>query len=305
MLSKSGQTLIDILRFELCHIPLPSDFEIADVKKLIMLSTQHDLQHLVYHAAEKNHLPEIDQIDEFNYDTAVFRYLRQSTELSDLETLFEQEHISFVPLKGVVMRQWYPEAWMRTCTDIDILIHGADLEHAAGLLQDHLQYKRKKTSGPHDVSLYSFDQTVHLELHYSLLEEGRMNDVVIRILNSVWNYVTPDSDGSSKGKMSDEMLYFYHISHMAKHFIKGGNCGIRYLMDLWLLNQHMKGGKEKLDKMLNEAGLLTFAQKMSEIAEGWFSPVQYTVDEQLEHYIIGSALHGSFFSKASYNYLVN
>ena len=40
----------------------------------------------------------------------------------------EKAQIPFVPLKGSVIRKYYPEAWMRTSSDIDVLVHKEDVE---------------------------------------------------------------------------------------------------------------------------------------------------------------------------------
>lgn len=52
----------------------------------------------------------------------------------------ESVEISFLPLKGSVLRQYYPEPWMRTSCDIDILVHENDLEKTTEYLVRDLGY---------------------------------------------------------------------------------------------------------------------------------------------------------------------
>ena len=95
---------------------------------------------------------------------------------------------------------------------------------------------------------------MHVELHYTLIEDHVMpkaNDV----LSEVWENSLPGPDGGRV--MTDEMFYFYHVAHMAKHFGNGG-CGIRPVLDLWLLNRKQGFTKDKRDALLSRGGLLDF-----------------------------------------------
>ena len=51
-------------------------------------------------------------------------------EYENLCSAFEKAQIPFLPLKGSVIRKYYPEAWMRTSCDIDILVHDEDVGRA-------------------------------------------------------------------------------------------------------------------------------------------------------------------------------
>ena len=56
--------------------------------------------------------------------------------------------------------------------------------------------------------------------------------------------------------MTDEMFYFYHIAHMAKHFEEGG-CGIRPFIDLWTLDNIKDVDHDKRDELLSRGNLNT------------------------------------------------
>ena len=58
---------------------------------------------------------------------------------------------------------------------------------------------------------------------------------------------------------------------MAKHFVKGGGCGIRSVLDLKILNERMLSLNDpKLNKMLAEGGLNKFATTMLALSDVWF-----------------------------------
>lgn len=53
---------------------------------------------------------------------AIFRHEGLVFEYGQICSVLEQAQIPFLPLKGSILRDYYPEAWMRTSCDIDILV---------------------------------------------------------------------------------------------------------------------------------------------------------------------------------------
>ena len=191
----------------------------------IKLASKHDIAHLIALGLLNNDLVADETKSQLQQITfrAVYRYEKLNYELQRVCEVFEKANIKFIPLKGAVIRQYYPESWMRTSCDIDVLVNEKDLKTAVSCLVDNLKYSGEKY-GSHDVSLFS-QNGVHIELHYNLLEDGRVNDSAM-ILADVWTTSCQCDTDSMRHEMSDEMFYFYHIVHMAKHFENGG-CGIR------------------------------------------------------------------------------
>ena len=148
--------------------------------------------------------------------------------------LFEDNAIEFIPLKGAVIRQYYPEPYMRTSCDIDILVHEEDLERAKNALVSALNYKSSEKISFHDISLFSLGG-IHLELHYNLKEKRQNLD---ELLGKVWDYAVNTKEGKYFKLQSPEFYIFYHIAHMANHFLRGG-CGIRTFIDLYFIEKHI------------------------------------------------------------------
>ena len=93
--------------------------------------------------------------------------------------------------------------------------------------------------------------------------------------------------------MSDEMYYFYHVAHMAKHFENGG-CGVRPFLDLWILNHRMEFDGEKRDALLQKGGLLKFAKSSERMSEVWFSGAESDdLSDRFAAYIFHSGAYGT------------
>ena len=270
-----------------------------DLKQLYTLSKKHDLAHLVGDALIRNRLLSDGGVKakfEKQMMTAVYRYERINYELNSLSETLNQSEIPFIPLKGSVLRQYYPEPWMRTSCDIDILVHDADLNRAVILLTEQLEY-RAESEQTHDIGMYS-PGGVHLELHYTLIESnvvGKADEV----LKAVWEQSLPGQDCHYRYVMSEEMFYYYHIAHMAKHFQNGG-CGIRPLLDLWILNHNIVYNTERLNALLEEGGLLTFAGTARQLAEVWFGNGGHnSVTEEMEKYILSGGVYGTMNNRVA------
>lgn len=259
--------------------------------ELITLSRKHDILHLLALGLKKNSLLAQDQpVLARSIYNAVYRQELLAGEFSRLCEALETAEIPFLPLKGSVIRQYYPEQWMRTSCDIDILIHEENLDNAIAFLCENYGYTFNK-KGAHDASMFSSNR-VHLELHYTLMEDD-VAQSASRILCDVWNATNVKDATSYWHEMTDEMFYFYHVSHMAKHLEQGG-CGIRPFIDLWILDHQEKKNTQKRDELLKKGNLLRFAQVAAKLSHVWFADAEMDeISQQMQDYILCGGVYGS------------
>lgn len=236
------------------------------LNEALKIAAKHDIAHLLALGLQKNTLiPAGNQSVEKCILGAVYRYERTEYEYKSVCRALEEAKIDFLPLKGSILRAYYPEPWMRTSCDIDILVHKESLDAAVAYLSEHLQYAMV-TRSAHDISLAGASG-IHVELHFDLVEEQVANNS-ISILSSVWEHASLREGYESFYEMSDAFFYFYHIAHMAKHFENGG-CGIRPLIDLWILDR-LEGVDTFLrNELLANGDLLKFANTVRALSEVW------------------------------------
>lgn len=235
-------------------------------RALYTLSKAHDLSHVIASALEKTPIIEdAELIEKFkkSMHLAVYRYRMQNAEYNDLSEVLEAAEIDYLPLKGSVIRSLYPTPWMRTSSDIDVLVRREDLTRAETILMTELEYERDSRSS-HDVVLVA-PSGVHVELHFDLVEDARLPSAAA-ILRSIFERAEPERKGLHRYVMRDEDFYFYHIAHMAKHFDNGG-CGIRPFIDLMLIGEQ---NTEKRKELLSYGELLRFAESSLLLSEYWF-----------------------------------
>lgn len=287
--------LFSLLRFSVANVPLERQgadaLDEKTLQSLYRLGRRHDIGHLIGYALEKNGLlpaqGALTNAFRREHMTAVYRCTRMQYEYQTITQALEAAGVAFLPLKGAVLRQLYPDVWMRTSCDIDVLVHKEDLARAEVALTD-AGFSRKG-EGTHDISLFSASG-VHLELHYTL------NDPTGRYyasLENVWSSAVLVDGTSCFYRMSDETFYLYHVAHMAKHFL-GGGCGIRPYLDLWILNHGEEGKQARRNALLEQEGLLQFATVSQRLSEAWFSEAeQDTLTMQMQEYLLTGGVYGS------------
>lgn len=179
---------------------------------------------------------------------------------------------------------------MRTSSDIDVLVKEPQVEEAASVLVEKLNYRRGEKS-THDISLLS-GTGVHLELHYDMVEDNRAGNAR-EVLEKVWEYACPKEAGAYCHCLPEEVFYFYHIAHMAKHLEEGG-CGVRTFVDLWILNHRIDFDPSARDLLLKKGGLKVFADAAERLAEVWFSGEKMdAMSAQLSAFILDGGAFGS------------
>ena len=295
-----SDALFELLRFEMDGTKCSSNIDnlmISDsVEKLFKLSKQHDLAHLVGDALDKNDLlPDGSEIKKRflrERNMAVYRYEQMQYEIEQICDTLEKAKIPFIPLKGAVIRDYYPEPWMRTSCDVDILVKEEDLPVAIDVLTRGLNYRYERT-GSHDAHLFA-ENGVHLELHYKLNDGNQKWD---HVLARVWEYSSAETD--YRYALTKEMFYLYHITHMAGHF-KVGGCGIRPFLDLSLLRKYNVYNQEILSGLLQQAGLAAFNEAVCGLAEYWFADGQTsTTTQTLAEFILNSGMYGDMKNRVA------
>lgn len=283
-----------------------------NAKLLYDVSSRHDIVHLVEYAFQKSDITIADEALAYDFlrmqVMSVMRYENQKDALVNISQLFENEKIPFIPLKGSVIRDFYPEPWMRTSCDIDILVRKEDLERARDAIVGKLGFTLDKKQRYHDVSLYLGDD-VHLELHFSIKENM---DNVDKLLERVWEYATPKCDDSYEYVLKEEFFMFHTIAHMTYHFL-GGGCGIRSYVDLHILKQKMKCDEQKFREMLKMCGIEKFYEASLALIDVWFSDAEHDdVTRSMHKYLLVGGAYGekttaiaiSKGDKSKFKYLV-
>ncbi len=280
----NNEILIDILRASLTQTPLLLSEEI-DFNKLYSISARHDVSSMVsialrdagYNITEKFKKSEI---------LAAYTTEQQAYELAAFSKVLKENNIPFILLKGAVINKYYPQKYMRTSRDIDVLVHEKNIKKIFNILSKELSYKPRIDPNDHHRSMNT-PSGMHIEFHYSL-----SNDTYLPVETAFKNSVLINENLV----LGDKYFFVYHIIHMAGHF-KFGGCGIRSITDLWIMRHIMK-----LDfdfEILKSIGLDKFAKAVTELSNVWFGDekgvtTSHTkLTKHMEHFILSGGSFGN------------
>ena len=201
---------------------------------------------------------------------SIRRNLLFDQERSVITSFMEQNGIWYVPLKGSVIKELYPNPEMREMNDNDILIDQDGRDKAKEFMFDRGYNLKPNDDGEIDdkgnSDEYIKDPFLYFELHKFLIEksyspeqEEYFKDVKFRLIK--------DSDKKFGYHFTDEEFYIYMICHAHKHFMRNG-MGVRFLMDEYVF---LKAKGDSLDfdyinKKMKDFGLDRFEADMREVA---------------------------------------
>lgn len=242
-----------------------------DWDKIIEECNAHSIDGLLYPAL-KNSGDNIDNkiINKLKKITLISA-IQQSKHIKDTEEilkLFNENNISVIVLKGLVIRYYYPKPDLRTMCDSDIIIHKEDLPKVRKLLLNE-GFREEEDAGHHIAFL---KRGFNLEVHWTLANETFRNGQKC-FQEYIWNDARKIKVGRIDTlalSLEDQALHF--CAHMASHMAISG-FGVRQLADLVLLVEH-EGKNINWNNFLLKAersGLLRFSIGMFKVCNHLFN----------------------------------
>lgn len=263
----------------------------ADYAEIYETARLHDMLPMVSEGLYKNNmLPNDETGAKFKKAqmTSAVVFSRFELERTKIAKVLENEKIQYIYLKGSEINKYYPENYMRTQCDIDILVKNEDIGIVQGIFE-RLGYEEQEPE-PHELTFVS-PNGIHIEVHFVLREE--YNDACDVLLSKVWDNVYCKDASKFQCFMKTEFFLLYHIAHMAKHFINGG-CGIKPFVDLWIINHRIGVNLSEVTGLLKKCNLYTFYRQVEHLSEVWFSDIPHTeLSIKVENYILNAGVYGT------------
>ena len=147
--------------------------------------------------------------------------------MNEVTDLFDRNEIDYLPFKGFVTRNYYPDYELRTMGDRDILIRYSDRNKADHIMQS-LGYNRMIDN--HAVWTYT-KKHLMFEIHNVMFYDPLPNQVDYRTyFSNIWD--TAVKKNNSFEYIPDSKVHFlYMIAHTAKHITNSG-IGFRAFLDI-------------------------------------------------------------------------
>lgn len=230
-------------------LPPPEGVELARVYALAKL---HKVDDVVFAAVDR-----LEQKPDFfdrwykRHCMAISRSATQRYEYGRITSALVAEGARVLPYKGILLKDYYPEASMRYMTDIDLLYLPPDGDHGrVRRAMESLGYTTEQFGvGVHDV--YHMPPIMSVELHrviFSPEADGYLSNA------DYMAAATPDAEGVLQLPLSH--LYFASLTHLVKH-LRTDAADLRSVIDLYLLDRAMSREQRKAANALIHTASLT------------------------------------------------
>lgn len=274
-MQKTNRNLLSIIKFVLTDTPVTLDDEL-NYKELFLLSRKHQITPLIFDGLYKLK-GEFKGMEHFKNVTfsLLFKDQNQGACLKQLEMIFSENGIDYMPLKGVSIKNLYPVPEFRLMGDLDILIKESQHDKIKELLIP-LGYVQELESD-HEL-IWKSKSGVIIELHKRLIPS--YNDDYYSYYSKPWEKAVIQDN--CKYSMTDEDEYIYIFTHLTKHYRDGG-IGLRHMIDIWFFRmKHPSLDLNYISDELEKLELKEFHQNLLDTLDVWFNDKEET---ELSDYI--------------------
>lgn len=276
------QDLLNIIKSYLNGTPISG---VENWNKLLFLAKKHSLSSIFYFAIKDLEcIPiEIKEMARKRFDSELVKLVSQEYYASQIFSTFRKEKLRFLPLKGWVLRKYYPNPEGRSSCDVDVYYDESQIDKVEKVLGS---FGFQKDSENIIHAVWTRDM-VTIELHHTLAEDEKTAEYY----KDLWGRLT--TKDNCEFAFSNEDFYIYMIVHAAKHFNAGG-FGIRTVLDVYVFNQKETLDKNYLDCELKKLGLSKFESVLRDVSNTWFNDVPCNENIKLiEEYIFNCGTYGA------------
>ncbi len=292
---KTHKVFVELLKCGLTGATLNDDTRDLITPKmqawLYNASKAHDLVFLVYYSLTNAQVQLEDEIKKFfenQVALSISRLTRIEHETKNISSILKDCGVDFILTKGAIIRQLYPVQEMRLSTDIDVIVKQKDMKELKTVLAKNYGYEFRK-GDLHETPAVS-PSGILVEFHHDFARDYKKIEANQKL---IWQSAVKVHGAENEYALPNEMMILHVVEHMASHFLRGG-CGVRSVIDLFLISNKLSFDKEKLFALLDEYGLVKFYEGVLELANHWFKECEQTEKFiLLEDYIINGAIYGT------------
>ncbi len=294
-MQKLYKNLLTIIKSVLTEVPVTIEDEL-DYKELYLLSKKHQITPLVYDGLYKIK-GKFNGTEQFKKLTLPLLFVDQNQLacLKQIETVFAQNEIDYMPLKGSSIKTLYPMPEFRLMGDLDLLIKESQYPKIKDILVP-LGYVEQLESD-HEL-IWKSKSGITIELHKRLIPS--YNDDYYAYYNNPWEKAVLENN--HRFSMTNEDEYLYIFTHLTKHYRDGG-IGLRHMIDIWYYKlKHPSLDMDYINNELQKLELKDFHQNISDTLDVWFNDKEDTeLSDHITERIITSGSFGlSEIKKTAY-----
>ena len=286
------QTCHDVLYLASCavnnRIPDKSRIHAMDLDAVFHVAQRHLVRAIVAVALESAGVKDKQFTEGFGASlrkTVIFADARKKV-LAELD----KAGIWYLPLKGMVLKDYYPKTGMREMSDHDILIDATRAVDVKDIMES-LGFETEQF-GWDNPDVYFKKPVLNFEMHTTLFTDF-FNPTIADYYRNVKERLVRESVDSCGYHFTKEDFYIYITAHEYKHF-SGGGTGIRSLIDTYLYLKKETLEMDYIRGEIKKLGLSDFEERNRNLSLHLFDGEKLTNDDkQMLEYILNSGAYGT------------
>lgn len=272
--TKTNKQMLYLMACALQDVSAQEEF-LADVdlQQLFITARNHSVAAMVCMALEKTAIfAGADDAVKKHWREAKNKAIRKNmlldAERAAIVKQLESAGIWHMPLKGSILKDWYPKPGMREMADNDILFDPSERKRVREIFRSRGYKIVSFGKGNHDE--YEKPPIYNFEMHVSLFHE--MYQELAGQYGNVKEKLLPVDGTVCQFAFTPEDFYVFVLAHAYKHY-SGSGTGVRTLADFYVMNRHLGGimNRDEVEQELTRLGIAEYEQRSRVLAEKLFS----------------------------------
>ncbi len=290
----------DMLYLSLCALhnikPDVKRVEKMDLDILYKSCQSHKTTALVCYALESVTAPSKKWLEAKG--KAIRKNMLFDVERNQITSFMDKQGIKYLPLKGIILKEYYPKAGMRQMSDYDIYYDGNFREQLEAFMLS-IGYECESKADNHDV--YKKQPIYNFEMHHSFFSKEKYKDLY-SYYSDIEKRMIKDENNACGYHLSNEDFYIYIIAHEYKHF-SGSGTGIRSLLDCYILLNKFESQLEwdYINCETEKLGLAAFEEaqrKLCQKLKAYLNIADFIVDftpaeVEMLNYLVSCGVYGN------------
>ena len=212
---------------------------------------------------------------------------------TEKEVLFKQleySEIWYMPLKGAVLKDFYPKPFMREMSDYDILFDATRAKDVKRIMKN-LNFSVAEFAVQNE-DVYHKPPFISFEMHRSLFG-ARHEEKINKYYKDVKKRLVRDKDKKCAFHFRPEDFYIYIVAHEYIHYSTAGT-GLRSLIDTYVFLQKHNIDWKYVNTEIEKLRISDFENQNRRLSLSLFNcEVLTSEDKSMLEYIINSGTYGT------------
>lgn len=278
---KEAKNLLKIIKFFLYEKECILNNEV-DEEKIYKLAKINGVSNFLENWAQKYCKSKKVKAEVYkDYTTQIVKDTNENIEIEKILNILEENNIQALVVKGAIMKNIYPQNYMRGMCDIDILVNKNDFKKTSQIMKN-MGFSKFYNYEKH--LIFTKPPFIIVELHRKLVLNKHIG---YEYFKNVWPLCVRYKSYKNIYQLDIENSYVFCILHLLMHF-KFTGIKIRDILDVYLYHEKYKDdlNYDKLEKIFNELDIKEFEENIKKISYKWFGTENISDFSDVEKFIL-------------------